>query len=188
MYSLSKVEQIGHSLENIIEIQNVLNEKEHEKLLLDCKNLKFLSGSNDPDNFWYNRIAGENEIDNETAEILKKIFIIAKKEIELKYNIKVINTKNSYNITVWRPAMSMHAHYDDADYKDYNFAALFYINDNYHGGELNFINLNKTVKPKQNSLLIFPGHQTYTHEVKTIINGHRYTSSLWFSFDEENND
>jgi len=84
--------------------------------------------------------------------------------------------------------MSMHAHHDDADYKDYNFAALYYINDNYHGGQINFINLNKTIKPKSNSLLIFPGHETYTHEVKTIINGHRYTSSLWFSFSEESND
>ena len=188
MYNSSQIDKIGHSLDNIIEIQDVINKKEHEKLLSDCKNLKFTGGSNDPDNFWFNRIADNSENDEETTEILKKIFLIAKKSIESKYDIKIVNKKNSYNITVWRPAMSMHAHYDDADYKDYNFAALFYINDNYHGGEINFINLNKIIKPKANSLLIFPGHETYTHEVKTIINGHRYTSSLWFSFSQENND
>ncbi len=39
------IEKIGHSSDNIIEIQNVISKEDHNKLLLDSKNLKFLSGS-----------------------------------------------------------------------------------------------------------------------------------------------
>lgn len=184
MSTISLIQKVGNSPDNIIEIANVLNQNEHRKIFSECKSLKFTSGTKDPDDFWFNRLSYSDELNKEILEILKKIFNVAQKSIEDRYGISVINKQN-YNITVWRPAMSMHPHIDDADYKDYNFAALFYINDNYYGGEINFVNFNKMVKPKANSLLIFPGHDAYLHEVKTIIKGHRYTSSLWFSFLEE---
>lgn len=187
MNNLSYINKIGNSLENIIEVYNVLNNEDWNKISQECKSLEYNSGSDDPDNFWYKRIAGSDELSIELSNILKNIFIIAKTKAESYYGIK-LKGKQNYNITVWRPAMSMHAHIDDADYKDYNIAALFYINEDYQGGEINFINFDKKFKPRSNSLIIFPGHDAYLHEVKTIINGHRYTSSMWFSFDGDLND
>jgi len=192
MDKLLMIEKMGHSSDNIIEIQNVIGKEDHGKLLLDCKNLKFLSGSKDPNNFWYKRIAFNNEMNKDTMEILEKIFIVAKKEIQLKYNIKVKLKSTLYSITLWKPGMSMLPHSDDVNSKpdlkikkQFQFAALFYINDNYSGGELNFTNLNKIIKPKENSLVIFPAYPTYTHEVKTIIDGYRYTSTNTFIIEQE---
>jgi len=36
MDNLLQIEKIGHSLDNIIEIDNVINKEDHDKLLSDC--------------------------------------------------------------------------------------------------------------------------------------------------------
>jgi hypothetical protein len=53
----------------------------------------------------------------------------------------------------------------------------YFINDNYDGGEIEFVNLGIKIKPKSGQLLIHPaGYEYLEHEVK---NGNKYQLSCW---------
>lgn len=60
-------------------------------------------------------------------------------------------------------------------------SSVFYINDNYEGGEIEFPRFNTKIKPKENTLLLFPSSYTYNHIVHTITSGYRYCFVQWFS-------
>lgn len=66
-----------------------------------------------------------------------------------------------------------------------NFGCVFYLNDNYEGGEIYFPNQNIEIKPKPNTLVFFPGTMEYLHGVKPITNGIRYTLTSFWTFDKE---
>lgn len=172
-------------IDNIIEQNNILSQEELNSLKEYCKIAKFSDGNKDINNFWFNRVEHMSTMPDEIQSILKNIFKQAQEIIVEKYSVKLVNKPLNANIVVWKPAMGMHLHVDDADYKDYNMTAIYYINDNYFGGELNFPTLNYMIKPQENSLIIFPGNENFKHEVKIVINGYRYTSSHWFETDKE---
>ena len=64
---------------------------------------------------------------------------------------------------------------------DLAFSMVEYLNDDYEGGEISFPNHNITIKPEKGSLIMFPSQDPFVHEVKPIISGDRYMStiSLW---------
>lgn len=70
------------------------------------------------------------------------------------------------------PGQNMDAHVDQRD--DVNngstreYAAVIYINDNYEGGEIRYVNLDISVKPEAGSMLIFKTGPEYLHEVLQV--------------------
>ena len=56
---------------------------------------------------------------------------------------------------------------------------VYYANDNYEGGELIFDRWKVSIKPKRNQLVLFPSNFMYTHEVKPVISGTRYSVVSW---------
>lgn len=52
---------------------------------------------------------------------------------------------------------------------------IYYINDEYEGGGLDYINKNFYVKPQANSLIWHPGTEEYTHQVLQSHGCERYT-------------
>ena len=63
-----------------------------------------------------------------------------------------------------------------------DFATIYYINDDYEGGEINFMDHNLKIKPKANSFITFPSNSDYWHEVLENTVKERYSSTLWFKF------
>lgn len=62
------------------------------------------------------------------------------------------------------------------------YSSVFYINDDYEGGEIFFPDYNLEIKPKPGSVVFFPSNSKYIHCVKKIIKGDRYAvPSLWHS-------
>jgi hypothetical protein len=57
---------------------------------------------------------------------------------------------------------------------------LFYINDDYEGGELYFPNQGIQFKPKRGSAYFFPGDMNYVHGVTKIKSGIRYTCPFFW--------
>lgn len=86
---------------------------------------------------------------------------------------------NHVPIKKWNQGQSMGPHFDGQDgNSDLAFSLVSYPNDNYEGGEINFPNQNITIKPKAGSMIMFPSQLPYLHEVKPIISGTRYMSSV----------
>lgn len=75
-------------------------------------------------------------------------------------------------------------HMDDQGYKKahriktkdeiISFGCVYYINDNYRGGELEYTKKNIIVKPKSNMLIVHSGEDDYEHGVKQVYGGTRY--------------
>lgn len=62
---------------------------------------------------------------------------------------------------------------------DRDFTIIFYLNDNYTGGELVFPNQGVTISPKAGSVVIFPSDHRYPHEVVPVKEGVRYALVSW---------
>ncbi len=56
---------------------------------------------------------------------------------------------------------------------------LFYLNDQYGGGELEFGDLGLTIKPKQGMMIAFPSYKEFAHKVHPVTWGHRYSLVSW---------
>jgi len=68
-----------------------------------------------------------------------------------------------------------------------NFSSVYYINDDYEGGNFNMPMTGFNFKPKANSLLIWSdvGIEDAAHEVLTVTNGDRFFSQGHFSKHKE---
>ena len=63
------------------------------------------------------------------------------------------------------------------------WSGIFYINDDYEGGEIEFPLKKYSYKPRANSLVVFPSTNEYLHGVKKITKGTSYTVAIWFTQD-----
>lgn len=59
-------------------------------------------------------------------------------------------------------------------------SSVMYLNDNYVGGEIEFINSGVKLKPEAGSIIFFPSNFLYVHEVYPITDGFRYSMPHWF--------
>jgi len=89
---------------------------------------------------------------------------------------KIISYKRHY---VWIAKYSndnhMFRHFDDQDdEKPYRSSTLYYPNDDYEGGEIEFPRFNLSIKPKKDEVIVFPASYAYDHLVLPITNGTRY--------------
>jgi hypothetical protein len=67
------------------------------------------------------------------------------------------------------------------DHPDYHrrMSTIYYINDDYTGGEINFPRFDVTFKPKANQMIVFPSTYVYNHSVSPVIEGERYAVVSW---------
>lgn len=59
-------------------------------------------------------------------------------------------------------------------------SSVMYLNDDYEGGEIEFVNSKIKIKPPAGSVIFFPSNFLYVHEVHPIISGDRYSLPHWF--------
>ena len=105
--------------------------------------------------------------------------------VEPKINNKYMGYDQPASILFrkYKPGTVMPFH-EDSIHREYGggFTALFYLNDDYEGGELFFKNKNITFKPTKGSLIIFPGNEI--HEILLLKSGLRYMISAYFFKDK----
>jgi hypothetical protein len=86
------------------------------------------------------------------------------------------------------PGSDLRVHYDSAGNDTMAMSIVLYINDDYNGGNLRFIDHDFEVKPKAGSLLVFPSTEDYTHGVETVEPGPtRYAIPAFVFHREKNN-
>lgn len=57
---------------------------------------------------------------------------------------------------------------------------IYYLNDDFEGGEIVYTNKNISHKPIANSLIVHPSNDEYTHGVKLVTKGIRYTMTNFY--------
>lgn len=166
---------LGNSVDNIQITENVLSKEEHHQLLNYVKNLD--SWETQP---WGVKTLSPSAMPKEIAEILDKVFIIAHKKCVNFYNVELYPFKNTcVPLVKFEKNYKMNEHADTAG----DFAVIYYINDDYDGGEINFMDHNLKIKPKANSFITFPSNSDYWHEVLENTKEERYSATIWFKYE-----
>lgn len=164
-----------NSIDNIQITENVLSEEEHKKLL---DYVVSIDG-------WHKQPWGveffnsEKGMASEIADTLDKVFRIAFQKCTDKHSVNLrVFKKAEVHLVRFQKDFYMNKHVDTAG----DFAVIYYINDNYEGGEINFPWHDLKIKPKANSFITFPSNEHYLHEVLKN-SADRYSSTLWFNIE-----
>lgn len=193
----------GDSPKNIVFLENFMTDKE----LLELNN--FIRNNTVWDitethynengtviydaSYWEDRVVTYPNIEKTNPRI---IYIInnmvqrLKKEVDSFFNVDAFPTSPA--MVRWLPGQLQMPHADkelhtgpDAgkpnDFPWYDLAGLFYLNDDYEGGELYFPNQNIQFKPKAGAAYFFPGDMNYIHGVTEIKSGVRYTVPFFWT-------
>lgn len=193
----------GNSAENIVELENFMEKGELKTLSKFAKTLNTWDKTETHYNengtviyeaeYWKDRVATEQTlitVDPAIPKMIRKMMKRLRPVIENHFNVKIEPT--SPTIVRWLPGQYQHPHADkelhegpDAgtpnDFPYYDLASLFYLNDDYKGGELYFPKQNIQFKPKPGAAYFFPGDMNYIHGVTEIKSGIRYTCPFFWT-------
>lgn len=167
----SKLEK---SVSNIQVTENVLSKEEYKQLLDYTLGLN--SWETQP---WGVKFVASQNISKEILDMLEKVFQIAHKKCLDLYKVELNSLERKHiPLIKFEKGYKMNEHADTAG----DFATIYYINDDYEGGEINFMDYNLKIKPKANSFITFPSNADYWHEVLENTGKERYSSTLWFHY------
>ena len=62
---------------------------------------------------------------------------------------------------------------------DRDLSVVYFLNDDFTGGELFFPALDLVIRPEAGTLVCFPSDHNYIHGVQPVTSGHRYTVVTW---------
>jgi hypothetical protein len=196
----------GNSELNIVEVENFITYEENKKLLnFASNNSNFDKRETEynengtiiyDDNPWKDRVATEQNIfksDPNIVYILKNITDRFKPIIENFFNVKVEPTGPA--IVRWPIGSRQEPHADKELHEGpdigtpnafpwYDIGTVFYLNDDYEGGELYFPKQGIEFKPKARAGYFFPGDMNYIHGVRPVISGCRYTSPYFWTINQ----
>lgn len=164
--------------------ENWLQKNEFEKYLNFSKETT-LWGNRISGNVWSGRVIYNHLFDG--LQELNKILINSiHTKIKSDYKITDEIYPDYLGLVKWELGDFQHPHADGEEigkphiYHWRNFGCVYYLNDDYNGGEIYFPNQNIKIKPKPNTLVFFPGTLEFLHGVHPITNGIRYTlTSFW---------
>jgi len=80
----------------------------------------------------------------------------------------------------WTKGETMELHTDRTLRDQMKYSSLIYLNDDYEGGELKFVN-GETFKFKAGTNIIFRSDEYNAHQVLEIKKGRRYTIPSWYT-------
>lgn len=61
---------------------------------------------------------------------------------------------------------------------------MVYLNDNFEGGETEFLYYKRRIQPKKGTLLIWPAGLTHAHRGGLVLSGNKYVVTGWFNVTE----
>jgi hypothetical protein len=143
--------------------------------------------------YWENRVATTetlNSVDPKVVETIIKMQQRLKVEVDKFFEVDALPT--SAALVRWLPGQLQMPHADKElhegenrgkpnDFPFYDIAGLFYLNDEYEGGELYFPEQGIQFKPKRGAAYFFPGDMNYIHGVTEITSGIRYVSPFFWT-------
>lgn len=193
----------GDSAENIVTIEDFMTEEELSLLntfirsntLWDKTETHYNEDGTViyDSNYWEDRVATATTLDKADPRISQTIInmqLRLKERVDEFFNVDAKATSPA--IVRWLPGQLQMPHADKElhegehrgkpnDFPYYDIAGLFYINDDYEGGELYFPNQGIQFKPKAGAAYFFPGDMNYIHGITPIESGIRYTVPFFWT-------
>lgn len=112
------------------------------------------------------------------ANIFYNTLVVAEKEYMASYGV-YFSDHDNYQILKYGKGQYFTNHIDDHPQYHRRVSSVYYLNDNYDGGEINFPRFEISYKPKANEMIIFPSTYVYNHSVSEVTDGTRYAVASW---------
>lgn len=116
--------------------------------------------------------------DNEFTNIFRETFDPVEKDYMSLFGIS-LKSHNPYKILKYEIGGKFENHIDDGGGNFRRVSTVYYLNDNYEGGQLCFPQFGIELKPDAGDMIIFPSSYVYSHSVKPVISGNRYSIASW---------
>lgn len=96
-----------------------------------------------------------------------------------RYSIHENFFHEGYNLLRYDGGEEYKSHYDGSTKIARSISAICYLNDDYEGGELEFVNFKVKIKPQAGMMILFPSNYAYTHVAHPITSGTKYAMVTW---------
>jgi hypothetical protein len=193
----------GNSPDNIVALDNFITEEELTYLNNFARNNTVWDITESHYNedglciydasYWEDRVATESSLDSgdpNIVKIIKQLQSRLKVEVDKFFNVDAFPTSPA--LVRWLPGQYQQPHADKElhigedrgkpnDFPYYDLSGLFYLNNDYEGGELYFPDHGIQFKPKAGSAYFFPGDLNYLHGVTEITSGIRYVCPFFWT-------
>jgi hypothetical protein len=203
LFSITPSGYFGNGPENIIALENFMTDEEINFLENAAKSITIWDVTETHKNedgtviydseYWKDRVATRGTLDLNDPKIgpvIESLFKKLQPIVEKHFNVEIKPTTET--IVRWLPGQLQNPHADKElheepnvgvpnDFPYYDLSSLFYLNDDYEGGELYFPLQNIKFKPKRGSAYFFPGDRNYIHGVTEIKSGIRYTCPFFWT-------
>jgi hypothetical protein len=200
----------GNSPDNIVALDNFITEEELTYLNNFARNNTVWDITESHYNedglciydasYWEDRVATESSLDSgdpNIVKIIKQLQSRLKIEVDKFFNVDAFPTSPA--LVRWLPGQFQQPHADKElhigedrgkpnDFPYYDLSGLFYLNNDYEGGELYFPDHGIQFKPKAGSAYFFPGDLNYLHGVTEITSGIRYVCPFFWTILEHKGD
>lgn len=84
-----------------------------------------------------------------------------------------------YSLLKYSSGEEYKPHYDGSTDIGRALSCIVYLNDDYTGGELEFVNFKIKIKPEPGMMLVFPSNYAYMHTSTPIEEGTKYALVTW---------
>lgn len=84
-----------------------------------------------------------------------------------------------FNVLKYQTGQEYKAHFDGLTPSGRSISPILYLNDDYEGGEIEFVNFGISIKPKAGMLVIFPANYAYQHIAHPVTSGTKYAIVTW---------
>jgi predicted 2-oxoglutarate/Fe(II)-dependent dioxygenase YbiX len=84
-----------------------------------------------------------------------------------------------YNMLKYSGGQEYKAHADGSTIDGRCVSAIVYLNNEYEGGEVEFVNFGIKIKPEPGMLLLFPSNYAYRHIAHPVTSGTKYAIVTW---------
>lgn len=113
-------------------------------------------------------------------EKFNKILDVCLSSYRLMFNInETFFYTESNSLLKYTDSQYYKAHYDGDTSSRRVVSPILYLNENYEGGEIEFVNFGIKIKPKAGSLLVFPSNYAYRHIAHPVTSGEKYAIVTW---------
>jgi YVTN family beta-propeller protein len=119
----------------------------------------------------YDRIYVENSLDN------------CLRHYESLWHLQM-QYKEAFNFVKYLPGKYFKIHADHGPYYSCTISAVVYLNDDYEGGEIEFVRHGITIKPEAGDIIVFPSNFVYEHASLEIFSGNKYSVVIMTDYND----
>lgn len=125
------------------------------------------------------RRAETSHVSPEVEDLLDSVLTPALNWYKNSFHCGYVEGPEGYAIVKYSKGGYYNLHADFTPENKRVVSAIFYLNGDYEGGELEFPFMGETVKPKAGMLVLFPSNYAYTHVAKPVLSGTKYAIVTW---------